>query len=47
MERKYSKAEQDQFLRDLPRTPTSIQDAMVDYQKLRDKARSCRGESAP
>jgi hypothetical protein len=43
VERKYSKAEQDQFLRDLDRTPTSIQGAMVDYGKLRDKARACRG----
>lgn len=45
VERKYTKAEQDQFLRDLGKTPASIQGAMGDYQKLRDKARACRGES--
>lgn len=43
-ERKYTKAEQDQFLKDLAKTPMSIQGAMVDYEKLRDKARACRGE---
>lgn len=43
-ERKYTRAEQDQFLRDMPKTPLSIQGAMVDYEKLRDKARACRGE---
>ncbi len=43
-ERRYTKAEQDQFLADLPKTPASIQGAMVDYGKLRDKARACRGE---
>lgn len=46
-ERKYTKAEQDQFLKDLPTTPASIQGAMVDYGKLRDKARACRGVKAP
>lgn len=43
-ERAYSKAEQDQFLNDLGKTPASIRGAMVDYGKLRDKARACRGE---
>lgn len=42
-ERAYTKAEQDQFLKDMPKTPPSIQGAMVDYGKLRDKARACRG----
>lgn len=44
-ERKYTKAEQDQFLKDLPKTPQSIQRAMTDYGKLRDKVRACRGET--
>lgn len=43
-ERKYTKAEQDQFLKDMPKTPASIQGALVDYGKLRDKSRACRGE---
>lgn len=43
IERKYTKAEQDQFLADLPKTPPSVQSAMADYLKLRDKARACRG----
>lgn len=44
-EKKYTKAEQEQFLRDLPKSPKSVQDAFVDYGRLRDKARACRGES--
>lgn len=43
-ERRYTKAEQQQFLDDMPSAPPSIQSAMVDYGKLRDKARACRGE---
>lgn len=46
VERKYSKAEQARFLRDLPRTPKSIRDAfLIDYYQLRLKARACRGET--
>ncbi len=40
----YTKAEQQQFLKDLPKTPPSIQGVVTDYGKLRDKARACRGE---
>lgn len=40
----YTKAQQAEFLKDLGNTPTSIQGAMVDYGKLRDKARACRAE---
>lgn len=42
--KKYTKQEQQQFLNDLGKTPASIQGMMVDYQKLRDKARACQGK---
>lgn len=42
-EKKYTKAEQQKFLDELPTTPPAIKQAMVDYGKLRDKARACRG----
>ena len=44
VERKYTKAEQDQFLKDLPKTPPSIKGALDDYSILREKTRACRGE---
>lgn len=42
VERTYTKAEQAQLGRDMQDTPASIQGAMVDYGKLRDKSRACR-----
>ena len=42
-EKLYSKEEQERFLNDLPKAPKSIQGLVVDYGKLRDKARACRG----
>lgn len=44
VERKYTRAEQDQFLADFDKTPESIQGVLVDYGKLRDAVRACRGE---
>lgn len=38
----YTKAEQDRFLKDLPKAPASIQGLVVDYEKLRDMTDACR-----
>lgn len=46
-ERSYTAEEQAQMARDLDKSPPSIQRAFVDYGKLRDKARACRGEEPP
>lgn len=43
-EKTYTAEQQAQMATDLERTPPSIQGAMVDYSKLRDKARACRGK---
>lgn len=43
-ERVYTGAEQRAMLAALPKTPPIVKQAMVDYGKLRDKARACRGE---
>jgi len=43
-ERKYTRAEQNKFLNDIGKTPRSIQGMVVDYGKLRDQSRACRGE---
>lgn len=44
-ERTYTKAEQKQIMAELKRTPVVIQGVVVDYGKLRDMARACRGEA--
>lgn len=47
VEKTYTAEEQKQMAADLPKTPSSIQTAIVDYGKLRDKARACRGQKVP
>ena len=42
-ERIYTKAEQQKLLAALKKSPVVIQGAMVDYGKLRDMVRACRG----
>lgn len=44
VEKQYTLEEQKQMAADLPKAPPSIQTAIVDYGKLRDKARACRGQ---
>lgn len=44
VERKYTKAEQTALADALPKSPHIVKVAIVDYGKLRDKARACRGE---
>lgn len=46
-EKKYSKAEQDAFLAGLPSAAPALKSMIVDYGKLRDQARACRGEAVP
>lgn len=43
-EKEYSAQHQKQLLADMRKSPPSIRDAMVDYGRLRDQARACRGE---
>jgi hypothetical protein len=44
-ERKYTRAEQTQFLNDIGKSPSSIKNRLVpDYLNLRDQSRACRGE---
>jgi hypothetical protein len=42
-EKIYSKAEQKAFLDGVGKSPLVIQNMLVDYGKLRDQARACRG----
>lgn len=42
-ERQYTRAQQAAIADDLARAGAALQGAIVDYQKLRDKARACRG----
>lgn len=42
-EKKYSKAEQKAFLDAIDKAPPIIQGMLVDYGKLRDHSRACRG----
>lgn len=42
-ERAYSKAEQQKLAAELRSAGPALRSAMVDYGKLRDKARACRG----
>lgn len=46
-ERAYSKQQQAQIADDLKKSPQSVRGAFVDYGKLRDQARACRGERVP
>jgi hypothetical protein len=39
----YTKAQQAQMAKELTAAGPAIQGAMVDYGKLRDKVRACRG----
>jgi hypothetical protein len=41
-EKPYSRAFQNQLADELPKAGPAIREAMVDYGKLRDKARACR-----
>lgn len=43
VEKQYTADEQKQMAADLPQAPPSIQTAIVDYGKLRQKTRACRG----
>lgn len=43
-EKTYTAEQQTQIANDLKKTPRSVKSAMIDYGKLRDKARACRGE---
>jgi len=42
-EREYSRAELQELAKQYELSPPAIKQAMIDYQKLRDKARACRG----
>jgi hypothetical protein len=44
-EKEYTKAEQARLAAELPKAGPALQAAMVDYGRLRDKARACRGEN--
>lgn len=46
-ERKYSRAEQQALRAAVPKTPHVVKLALVDYGKLRDQSRACRGETVP
>lgn len=46
-ERKYTRAEQQRLLNELPRAGPMTRAAILDYGKLRDQARACRGETVP
>jgi hypothetical protein len=43
-EKQYTKAQQTALADDLAKAGPALKGAMVDYLKLRDKARACRGE---
>lgn len=43
-EKEYTKEEQAKIAAALPEAPAIIQQVVVDYGKLRDKSRACRGE---
>lgn len=43
-ERKYTRAEQAAISAALDKSPRVVQNVIVDYGKLRDQARACRGE---
>jgi hypothetical protein len=45
VERSYTRAEQTQLANELAKSGPAVKSAMVDYGKLRDKARACRGEA--
>lgn len=42
-EQEYTKQQQEQAARELPKAGPMVQRFIVDYGKLRDKARACRG----
>jgi hypothetical protein len=46
-ERVYTRAEQTAIADAMPRTPPVIVGALIDYTKLRDQSRACRGERVP
>lgn len=43
VEKKYTKAQQTKIANEMKAAGPAIQGAIIDYGKLRDKARACRG----